>query len=133
MLSIVTINKDNQAGLQKTIESLKQLNGHEFQWICIDSLSSDQSMKLANDPFDETYIFAADFEHYLRINRNKLRIYRDDFSLIVNEPYGSDSHLPALLNEYRLALIKNGSPKVWAHFVYWFKTYYLKSALRKRA
>ena len=233
MLSIVTINKDNQAGLQKTIESLKQLNGHEFQWICIDSLSSDQSMKLANEfksdgdivisendsgiynamnkainyaqgtfilflnsgdilapkiqslefmnaffgadlalfgfeirnqlrtprtntwrfwsmptshqaimysrallqqnPFDETYIFAADFEHYLRINRNKLRIYRDDFSLIVNEPYGSDSHLPALLNEYRLALIKNGSQKVWAHFVYWFKTYYLKSALRKRA
>ena len=233
MLSIVTINKDNQAGLQKTIESLKQLTGHDFQWICIDSVSRDESVKLANafksegdvvisekdsgiynamnkgithaqgdfvlflnsgdtlsskihslefmktfvgadlalfgfeirnqlrtprtnawrfwsmptshqaimysrnllkhNPFDETYRFAADFEHYLRINRKALNIYRDDRPLIVNEPYGSDAHLPALLKEYRQALIKNGSPKAWAHFVYWFKTYYLQWALRKSA
>lgn len=233
MLSIVTINKDNQAGLQKTIESLKQLSSREFQWICIDSVSKDDSVKLANEfkgegdvvisendsgiynamnkginyaqgefilflnsgdtlsskidslefmrnfvhadlalfgfeirsqlrtprtnawrfwsmptshqaimyskdllkqnNFDETYRFAADFEHYLRINRKALNIYRDDRPLIVNEPYGSDSHLPALLKEYRHALIKNGSPKLWAHFVYWFKTYYLQWALRKSA
>jgi glycosyltransferase involved in cell wall biosynthesis len=233
MLSIVTINKDNQAGLQKTIESLKQLSPRQFQWICIDSASKDGSVKLAyefkdegdvvisekdsgiynamnkgithaqgefilflnsgdtlsskihslefmkafvdtdlalfgfqirnqlrtprtnawrfwsmptshqaimyskdllkKNPFDETYRFAADFEHYLRINRKSLNIYRDDRPLIVNEPYGSDSHLPALLKEYRHALIKNGSPKLWAHFVYWFKTYYLQWALRKSA
>lgn len=233
MLSIVTINKDNQAGLQKTIESLKQLDKQDFQWVCIDSVSKDKSVILANEfkgegdvvisekdsgiynamnkgityaqgdfvlflnsgdtlsskihsldfmkqfisadlvlfgfeirnqlrtpranawrfwsmptshqaimysrsvlkqnPFDETYRFAADFEHYLRINRKKLSIYRDDRPLIVNEPYGSDSHLPVLLKEYRHALIKNGSPKAWAHFVYWFKTYYLQWALRKSA
>jgi glycosyltransferase involved in cell wall biosynthesis len=233
MLSIVTINKDNQAGLKKTIESLKQLDKHDFQWVCIDSASKDKSVVLANEfkgegdmvisekdsgiynamnkgiayaqgdfvlflnsgdtlsskihsldfmnqfigadlalfgfeirnqlrtprgnvwrfwsmptshqaimysrdvlkqnPFDESYRFAADFEHYLRINRKNLRIYRDDRPLIVNEPYGSDSHLPALLKEYRHALIKNGSPKAWAHFVYWFKTYYLQWALRKSA
>jgi len=231
MLSIITINKDNKAGLQKTLESLKGLDKPDFQWVCIDSVSTDGSVELANQfkgdgdvviseqdtgiynamnkgiaqaigdfilflnsgdtlasgiqsldfmrnikdkdlalfgfeirnqlrtprtnawrfwsmptshqailysrdllnkhPFDETYRFAADFEHYLRINRNKLQIYRDNQALIVNEPYGSDAHLPVLLGEYRHALIKNGCPKVWAHFVYWFKTYYLKWALRK--
>jgi glycosyltransferase involved in cell wall biosynthesis len=231
MLSIITINKDNRAGLQKTIDSLRNLQVRDFQWICIDSASADGSAKLANQfksnsdivisekdsgiyhamnkgiqkavgnyilflnsgdtlsskisslefmqavegndlalfgfeirntlrtprsnswrfwsmptshqaivyskellkkqPFDESYRFAADFEHYLRINRANLTIYSDDRPLIVNEPYGSDSHLPALLAEYRHALIKNGYPKLWAHFVYWFKTYYLKWALRK--
>jgi glycosyltransferase involved in cell wall biosynthesis len=88
---------------------------------------------LRENPFDESYRFAADFEHYLRINRTHLSIYSDEIALIVNEPYGSDAHLPALLGEYRHALIKNGYPKLWAHFVYWFKTYYLKWALRERS
>ena len=233
MLSIVTINKDNRAGLYKTIESLKKINNRDFQWVFIDSASKDGSVELASQfktqddilvsesdkgiynamnkgiakatgqyilflnsgdtiapqiqsldfhnllagkdlalfgfeirdslrkprsnswrfwsmptshqaiiysrnlllaqPFDETYRFAADFEHYLRINRAPLTIYSDDRSLIVNEPYGSDAHLPILLNEYRNALIKNGYPRLWAHFVYWLKTYYLKWALRKRS
>jgi glycosyltransferase involved in cell wall biosynthesis len=231
MLSIITINKDNREGLQKTISSLGQVQDRPFQWICIDSVSTDGSVELANqfksagdvvisekdsgiynamnkgiahaagnfvlflnsgdtlsphitsldfmtsitgqdlvlfgfeirgqhrtprtnawrcwsmptshqailyskallecEPFDESYRFAADFEHYLRINRAKLNITHDQRALIVNEPYGSDAHLPVLLGEYRHALIKNGYPKAWAHFVYWFKTYYLKWALRK--
>ena len=230
MLSIITINKDNRVGLQKTIDSLRNLQVRDFQWICIDSASTDGSAELANQfksnsdivvsekdsgiysamnkgiqqavgsyilflnsgdtlspqissldfmqivegndlalfgfqirntlrtprsnswrfwsmptshqaivyskellkkqSFDESYRFAADFEHYLRINRENLKIYSDDRPLIVNEPYGSDSHLPALLAEYRHALIKNGYPKLWANFVFWFKTYYLKWALR---
>ena len=232
MLSIITINKDNRVGLQKTIASLTHLKDRPFQWICIDSVSTDGSVELANQfkrdgdvvisekdsgiynamnkgiakaageyvlflnsgdvlapqidsldfltnlreqdlglfgfeirgqqrpprtnawrcwsmptshqaiiyskalldrhPFDESYRFAADFEHYLRINRAKLNIAHDQLALIVNEPYGSDAHLPVLLSEYRHALIKNGYPVVWAHFVYWFKTYYLKWALRKK-
>lgn len=233
MLSIITINKDNCKGLQKTIESLRNLDGRQYQWICIDSASSDGSVELANQfktqddvvisekdtgiynamnkgilhakgdyvlflnsgdtlsphihslgfmdlvvdhdlalfgfqirnmerkprsnawrfwsmptshqaiiystsllrkhPFNETYRFAADFEHYLRINQSHLKIYRDERALIVNEPYGSDSHLPVLLNEYRMALVQNGYPKLWANFVYWLKTYYLKWALRERS
>jgi glycosyltransferase involved in cell wall biosynthesis len=233
MLSIVTINKDNRVGLQKTIGSLKSLGERDYQWVCIDSASTDGSVELANqfktqddvvisekdagiynamnkgiglakgdyvlflnsgdtlspqiksldfmkvvaghdlvlfgfeirntqrkprsngwrfwsmptshqaivysnallkqNTFDESYRFAADFEHYLRINRTQLAIYSDDRALIVNEPYGSDAHLPVLLSEYRHALIKNGYPKLWAHFVYWLKTYYLKWALRERS
>jgi glycosyltransferase involved in cell wall biosynthesis len=233
MLSIVTINKDNRVGLQKTIDSLKSLGKRDYQWVCIDSVSTDGSVELANqfktqddvvisekdtgiynamnkgislakgdyvlflnsgdtlspqiksldfmkvvtgqdlalfgfeirntqrkprsngwrfwsmptshqaivysrallkqNLFDESYRFAADFEHYLRINRNHLAIHSDDRPLIVNEPYGSDAYLPVLLGEYRHALIKNGYPKLWAHFVYWLKTYYLKWALRERS
>ena len=233
MLSIVTINKDNRIGLQKTINSLQSLGERNYQWVCIDSVSTDGSVELANqfktqddvvisekdtgiynamnkgislakgnyilflnsgdtlstqmksldfmkvvtghdlalfgfeirntqrkprangwrfwsmptshqaivyssallkqNPFDESYRFAADFEHYLRINRTHLSIYSNDRALIVNEPYGSDAHLPVLLSEYRHALIKNGYPKLWAHFVYWLKTYYLKWALRERS
>jgi hypothetical protein len=88
---------------------------------------------LNKNSFDESYRFAADFEHYLRINRDELHIGRDRRALIVNEPYGSDAHLPVLLGEYRHALIKNGYPKTWAGFIYWFKTYYLKWALRKNS
>jgi glycosyltransferase involved in cell wall biosynthesis len=231
MLSIITINKDNLQGLQKTIASLEHLKDRCYQWICIDSVSTDGSVELANQfkaagdvvisekdsgiynamnkgisqavgdfvlflnsgdtlaphitsldfltdisgqdlvlfgfeirgkhrmprtnawrywsmptshqailysknllehhPFDESYRFAADFEHYLRINRSELKIAYDLRTLIVNEPYGSDAHLSVLLGEYRHALIKNGYPRIWAHFVFWFKTYYLKWALRK--
>ena len=217
-------------GMQRTINSLKQLQRHEFQWVCIDSNSNDGSVELAqqfkitsdvviseadtgiynamnkgvlqaigthllflnsgdslassitsvdvlklknqvdlilfgfqirnqlrlprpnawrfwsmptshqaiiyskevliSEPFDETYRFAADFEHYLRINRTPLRIDRNNRILIVNEPYGSDAHLPRLLAEYRHALIKNGYPWVWAQGVYWLKKFYLNFALR---
>jgi glycosyltransferase involved in cell wall biosynthesis len=48
MLSIVTINKDNKAGLQKTIASLENLRARNFQWICIDSASTDGSVEIAN-------------------------------------------------------------------------------------
>lgn len=233
MLSIVTINKDNRVGLQKTIDSLKQLRERSFQWICIDSASQDGSAELAKQfqaagdvvisekdtgiynamnkgiaqakgdfvlflnsgdilapnittfdfvkdfagqdlvlfgfeirgqqrlprtnawrywsmptshqailysktllercPFNESYRFAADFEQYLRMNQSILKVARQNYSLIVNEPYGSDAHLPVLLGEYRHALIQNGYPKIWANFVYWFKTYYLKWALRPRS
>jgi len=48
MLSIITINKDNKAGLQKTISSLSNLYPRDFQWVFIDSCSIDGSLEIAN-------------------------------------------------------------------------------------
>jgi glycosyltransferase involved in cell wall biosynthesis len=79
--------------------------------------------------FDETYRYAADFEHYLRINRAKLKIVKTMRPLIINEPYGSDQNLDVVLYEYRRALMSNGYPRLWAQFVYWLKSRYLKVAL----
>jgi len=86
---------------------------------------------LLQEPFDEQYRFAADFEHYLRINKRQLVIDSRQHALIVNEPYGSDAHLPKLLAEYRDALIKNGYPRWWAEAVFWLKTHYLEWALKR--
>ena len=231
MLSIITINKDNHLGLQKTIASLEQLQHRSYQWVFIDSVSTDGSVDLANrfakqgdivisepdagiynamnkgiqlatkdkvlflnsgdtlaedvesieglqldaladvslfgfwirnrlrmprsnswrfwsmptshqamiysrklliqEPYDERYRFAADFEHYLRINKRAIHIQTHQQALIVNEPYGSDAHLPKLLAEYRDALISNGYPHWWAQGVYWLKTHYLEWALKR--
>lgn len=229
MLSIITINFNNAAGLKKTIDSLKPMRDSGFQWVFIDGGSTDESMQLANNfartgdviisesdsgiynamnkgigyvtgsqilflnsgdelhasiisyqemklkseddlhlfgfqirgktrlprsnswrfwsmptshqaiiysakllqkhPYDESYRYAADFEHYLRINKSQLRIAKSMKPLIVNEPYGSDQNLAVVLDEYRRALINNGYPKLWAQFVFWLKSRYLKIAL----
>jgi len=229
MLSIVTINFNNAAGLEKTLNSLAPFRKSGFEWIFIDGGSKDKSIKLARNfslctdviisesdsgiynamnkgihyasgdqilflnsgdvlhpdvrsikelgldrvadlhlfgfeirntvrmprmntwriwsmptshqaiiyssrllrklPFDEAYRYAADFEHYLRINRAKLKIIKTMKPLIVNEPYGSDQNLDVVLDEYRRALLNNGYPRLWAQFVYWLKSRYLKVAL----
>jgi glycosyltransferase involved in cell wall biosynthesis len=80
--------------------------------------------------FDEKYRFAADFEHFLRICRNSLSYKRIQELLVINEVYGSDANLSKVLTEYRDALIANHCPKLWANFVYKFKTYYLNWVLK---
>lgn len=80
-------------------------------------------------PYDESYRYAADFEHYLRINKSYLQIRKSMKPLIVNEPYGSDQNLAVVLDEYRRALIKNGYSSFWAQFVFWLKSRYLKIVL----
>ncbi len=229
MLTIITINKNNVVGLSETIKSLHQLPKESYQWVFVDSLSIDGSIKIAKEfskskdvviseldsgiynamnkgvqyaandiilflnsgdrlargisklyldavtnvdvalfgfqirnklrrprsnawrfwslptshqaimysrsllieyPYDESYLFAADFEHYLRINRHKkLRIFHSSDVLIINEPYGSDKSLGRVIDEYRRALIENGYPKTWANLVYFVKRGYLKLAL----
>ena len=230
MLSIVTINKNNYAGLEQTIASLKLVTKRDFQWVCIDGKSTDGSVLLAQrfaqasdvivsegdsgiyaamnkgviqahgeqilflnsgdilvpissieqlhldahidlslfgfqirqqfrkprpnfwrfwsmptshqsiiylrslllaEPFDERYRFAADFEHYLRVCRRPIRIKRSSYILSINESYGSDAHLPKLLQEYREALLANGAPLWWANAVYRLKTHYLPRVLPK--
>lgn len=85
---------------------------------------------LNSHPYDESYRFAADFEHYLRINRlKKLRIVYSSEVLITNEPYGSDMSLGQVLDEYHRALVENGYPRVWADLVHFMKRHYLKHAL----
>ena len=87
------------------------------------------SKLLQKSPFNESYRYAADFEHYLRINKSKLSIAKRMLPLIINEPYGSDQNLTVVLGEYRRALIENGYPRLWAQFVFWLKSRYLKVAL----
>ena len=231
MLSIVTINRNNAAGLSKTIASLQEQSTGNFEWVFIDGNSTDDSLLIANAfkrqndvvvsesdsgiynamnkgivkasgemiiflnsgdmfsdstaiqriyshwtsrlqlllfgfevrgkvrmpkelwwrcwsmptshqaliysrkllqqfQFDEKYRFAADFEHFLRICRGSLIVKRIKELLVINEVYGSDASLAKVLDEYRLALVVNGYPKLWANFVYTLKTHYLNRVLK---
>lgn len=49
MLTIITINRNNATGLRRTIESLRSQSCQDFEWLCIDGLSDDDSMMLAKD------------------------------------------------------------------------------------
>ena len=45
-LSIITINKNNVFGLQKTMESVFEQTNHDYEWIVIDGGSTDGSKEL---------------------------------------------------------------------------------------
>lgn len=48
MISVITINKNNAKGLEKTLESLKDQANKNFELIIIDGMSSDNSVAIIN-------------------------------------------------------------------------------------
>lgn len=53
-LSIITINYNNCAGLEKTSQSILSLNYNDFEWIIIDGGSTDGSKELIESLVEET-------------------------------------------------------------------------------
>jgi len=80
---------------------------------------------LVENSFLESYKYAADFEHFLRIMAKPLKIRLVKRLLICNELYGSDANLNRVLGEYRDALVLNGYPSWFAFLIYRFKRFYL--------
>ena len=72
----------------------------------------------------------ADFEHFLRIHPERLKVSLVNQLLVVNEAYGTDQHLQAVAQEYRLALLIHGWPLFSAQFLAWIKAAYLKQVLK---
>ena len=59
LVSIITINKNNSVGLQKTINSIQLQKNILFEWIFIDGLSSDLScINAYNAPFQNKVIIS---------------------------------------------------------------------------
>ena len=46
-LSIVTINRNHAAGLNRTIASLSMQTCQDFEWLFVDGASSDESVSIA--------------------------------------------------------------------------------------
>ena len=84
---------------------------------------------LVEHSFFESYQYAADFEHFLRITTKPLKIDSVKQLLICNEPYGSDANLDRVLGEYRAALVLNSYPSWLAFLIYHFKRFYLSLVL----
>ena len=49
ILSIVTINRNNKSGLEKTLESIYPSSGDDFEHIIIDGNSTDGSIDLIQE------------------------------------------------------------------------------------
>ena len=46
ILSIITINRDNASGLEKTMRSVFSQNRKDFEYVVIDGASTDGSIKI---------------------------------------------------------------------------------------
>lgn len=80
---------------------------------------------LISNQFNENYLFASDYDHFLKLLKNDLHITRDNFILIENEKYGSDKNFKKLKNEYKSIFLLNYPNKYIAIFLVELKfTYY---------
>ena len=80
---------------------------------------------LRSNPFDERYLSAADYEHFLRVNQQNIEVKSVSSILIINEPYGCDQNLNQVLNEYEKALISHGAPSLLVKVMIAIKKKYL--------
>lgn len=85
MLSIVTINRNNEAGLQKTIDSLSLQLDQEYQWIFIDGNSCDDSLEIAKDFAREadTLVSEGDTGIYNAMNKG-IKLVKNDSVIFIN-------------------------------------------------
>jgi len=81
------------------------------------------------NPFDERYLYAADYEHFLRVNQQNIEVKSVPSILIINEPYGCDQNLHQVLNEYAQALISQGVPSLLVKIMIAIKKKYLEIVL----
>jgi glycosyltransferase involved in cell wall biosynthesis len=77
------------------------------------------------NPFDERYLSAADYEHFLRVNQQNIKVKSVPSILIINEPYGCDQNLHQVLNEYAQALNSHGVPSLLVKVMIAIKKKYL--------
>lgn len=85
---------------------------------------------LEQNNYDESFRFASDFDHFLRITAKPIHICNLTYLLVRNEPYGSDESLEKVLREYQKALLFQGYPYWLSRCVYFLKTWRLRYALR---
>ena len=85
MLSIITINRNHQAGLAKTIASLAKQTDQQFQWVFVDGLSSDESVHLAKSfaRAQDVVISEKDYGIYNAMNKGA-QLCKGDAVLFLN-------------------------------------------------
>lgn len=104
-LSIITINYNNKAGLQRTINSVLAQTSKDFEWILIDGGSTDGSKDLLDEYSDyfDCYVSEPDCGIYNAMNKG-IRLSHGEYLQFLNS--GDSLHdndtiekvLPLLLN-----------------------------------
>ena len=82
ILTIITINKNNFAGLQNTQKSLLRQTNQNFRWIVIDGASSDHSIDILTKRAD-TIISEKDHGIYDAMNKG-LSLSQDSYVWFLN-------------------------------------------------
>ena len=105
LISIITINYNNVEGLKKTIESVKNLNFRNFEYLVIDGASSDDSLKIIeeNKNFIDVAVSEKDTGLYNAINKGIKLATGKIIALI----HSGDTILPAALDNLPSLYEKN--------------------------
>lgn len=84
-LSIITVNKDNDEALEKTINSVRKHMGRDIEYIIIDGLSNDTSVQLIKENTDivSYWVSEPDAGIYSAMNKG-IRRAQGEFCLFLN-------------------------------------------------
>lgn len=84
-LSIITINRNNYKGLQKTIESVVTQSCSDFEYIIIDGASTDSSVELIEGYKEHISYWVSEPDHGVYNAMNKgIKIARGEYLLFLN-------------------------------------------------
>ena len=84
-LSIITINKNNSSGLEKTIKSVTEQNYNDFEFIVIDGASSDRSVEIIKKYTDKITFWVSEPDSGIYNAMNKaIKKAQGDYCLFLN-------------------------------------------------
>jgi glycosyltransferase involved in cell wall biosynthesis len=84
-LSIITINKDNSAGLEKTIQTVVEQTFDDFEYIVIDGASSDGSVEIIKKHADKITFWVSEPDAGIYNAMNKgIKKAQGDYCLFLN-------------------------------------------------
>lgn len=112
-LSIITINKNNASGLQKTMESVFAQTSKDFEYIVIDGASTDGSKEIicqyANMPMNHEFHWICDPDNGIYNAMNKgIRMAQGEYLQFLNS---GDILAAADVTEKMLQELQNQEPK----------------------
>lgn len=84
-ISIITINKNNAAGLKRTVESVRMQTYTDFEYIVVDGLSNDDSINIIHQNKDIIHqsLIEEDRGIYEAMNKG-MRMAKGDYLLFLN-------------------------------------------------
>lgn len=98
LFSIITVNKDNAEGLERTINSVKVLNKKNYEFIVIDGASTDDSINIINSNrgYIDVVVSEPDKGIYNAMNKG-IRRATGDYLVFMNS--GDEFYAPDVLEK----------------------------------
>ena len=111
-LSIITINRNNAQGLQKTMQSVVGQTSNDMEYIVVDGASTDESVSIIKRYADQRpvhWVSERDTGIYNAMNKG-IRMAQGDYVMILNS--GDYLTTPQVIERMNEKLIANGQPDI---------------------